>query len=141
MTQTNPGIELRLHLVRANRSGLYLMLCRAAKGGASIGDAVVIIADSTDPVGLELAEAAAEKAGMGLYEETSHAQQDGQIPTAIIVVTLHEAKAIFNVSHPNIASGLSRPPRQGCVRVVSIAGGAAMLLHSDVRPTTHIAKG
>lgn len=140
MNQANSGIEARLHLVRANRSGIYAMLCRAAKGGDSVGGAVVIVADTTDPVGHELAEAASEKAGLDLHEASSQSQQDGQIPTAIIVVTLDEAKALFNASHPNVASELDKLPPQGCVRVVSIAASAAMLLHSDVRPTTRIAE-
>lgn len=140
MIQTNPGIEARLHLVRANRSGIYVMLCRAAKGGLCVSDAVVVIADTTDPVGLELAEAASKKSGMNLREEPSQLLQEGQIPTAIIVVNLDEAKALFAVSHPSVAIGLDRPPPQGRVRVVSIAEGAAMLLHSDVRPMAHIAQ-
>lgn len=58
MTAPNPGIEKRLHLVKAKRSAIYVMLSRFAAGGRSVADAVVVVADTSDPVGLELAEAA-----------------------------------------------------------------------------------
>jgi hypothetical protein len=140
MTNPNLGVEARLHIVKANRSAIYVMLCRTAAGGRAVNDAVVVIADTSDTVGLQLAEAACEKVGMNIHEDSRQVQREGQIPTAIIVVSLDEAKMLFGTSHPNVASGLDKLPPQGCVRVVAIAAGAAMLLHSDVRPTTHIAE-
>jgi hypothetical protein len=139
MKPPNPDTEARLHLVKANRAAIYVMVCRAVGGGLSVGDAVVIVADTSDPVGLELADAAAVKAGLYVHNEASRVQEHGEIPTAIIAVPLEAAKSIFSESHPSIASGLVRPVPTGCVRVVSIAAGAAMLVHTDVRPTAPIA--
>jgi hypothetical protein len=140
MTNPNPGVEARLHLVRANRSAIYVMLCRTAGGGRPVGDAVVVVADTSDAVGLELAEAACERTGLSVHEETTQVQDRGEIPTAMIVLTLDDAKMLFAVSHPNVATGLDRQPPQGCVRVVSIAAGAAMLIHTDVRAITCVAE-
>jgi len=140
VTQPNPGVEARLHLVKVNRSAIYLMLCRFATGGQPVGDAVVVVADTSDALGLELAAAAREKAGMNSHEESSQVLQEGQIPTAMIVLTLDDAKALLRTSHPSVAAGLDHRPPQGCVRVVSIAAGAAMLVHADVRATTSIAE-
>lgn len=140
MTDPNPGVEARLHLVRANRSAFFVMLCRAASGGQPVVDHVVVVADTSDPVGYELAQAASETAGLNLHDDANPVQKRGEIPTALIALTLHDAKSLFSISHPSVAAGLERQPPQGCVRVVSIAAGAAMLIHSDVRPTTHIAE-
>lgn len=140
MTQTNPGVEARLHLIKANRSAIYVMLCRAATGGHPVSNAVVVVADTSDTVGFELAETASERAGMNIHKESSQVHQEGQIPTAIILLPLADARTLFNISHPSVANGLDRQPPPGCVRVVSIAAGAAMLVHSDVRATTSIAE-
>jgi len=56
MTDPKPGVEARLHLVRENRSAINLMLCRSASCGRPIADAVVVVADTSDPVGFELAK-------------------------------------------------------------------------------------
>ena len=141
MTAPNPGIEARLHLVRANRSSVYTMLCRAVGGDLPVGDAVVVVADSTDPVGRELSEAAAEKAGLNVDDQSAQVRERGEIPTAIIVIPRAAAKMIFGASHPSIAAGLDRQPPPGSARVVSVAAGAAMLVHVDVRPTAPIAQG
>ena len=139
MDPPNPGTEARLHLVKANRAAIYVTLCRAVSGGLAVGDAVVVVADTSDPVGLELADAAATKAGLNVQAEASRVQELGEIPTAIFAVPLEAAKAIFSESHPSVASGLVRPVPSGCVRVVAIAAGAAMLVHTDVRATAPIA--
>jgi hypothetical protein len=140
MTQPNPGLEKRLHLMKANRSAICVMLCRVARGDRPIADPVVVIADTSDPVGLELAEAAAEQSGLNVQDEAFQVQQRGEIPTAIIVVSLADAKSLFSNSHPSVAGGLEHSPPPGCVRVVSIAAGAAMLVHADVRAVTNIAE-
>ena len=140
MTSSNPGIEARLHLVKANRSAIYVMLCRTAAGGRSVTDAVVVIADTSDPVGFELAEAACERTGLSVTEEANQVQDRGEIPTAMIVLTFDDAKTLFSLSHPSVAAGLNHRPPHGCVRVVSIAHGAAMLVHADVRAMTAIAE-
>jgi hypothetical protein len=139
MNPPNPGTEARLHLIKANRPAIYVMLCRAVSGGLSVSNSVVIVADTSDPVGLELADAAATKAGLNVQDEAGRVQERGEIPTAIIAVPLEAARAIFSESHPSVARGLVRPALPGCVRVVSIAAGAAMLVHTDVRPTAPIA--
>jgi hypothetical protein len=139
MTDPNPGIEARMHLVRANRSAIYVMLCRAVSGGLLVGDAVVVVADTSDPLGHELGDAAAEKAGLYIDNEAARAQERGEIPTTIIVISIADARKLFAQSHPSVASGLEHQPPPGCARVVSIAKGAAMLVHTDVRPTAPIA--
>ena len=140
MTAPNPGIEARLHLVQANRAAIYVMLCRAVSGGLLVGDAVVVVADTSDAVGLELGEAAAEKVGLNLREEAKRVEERDEISTAILVLTLDQAKGLFITSHPSVGKGLNRHPPPGCVRCVSIAAGAAMLVHTDVRPTAPIAE-
>lgn len=138
MTHQNPGIELRLHLVKANRSAIHLMLCRFASGGHPVGDAVVVVADTSDPVGFELGVDAAEKARLDLHKESTQIQDRGEIPTALLILTIDDARSLFVLSHPSVAIGLERQPPPGCVRVVSIAAGAAMLVHSHMRLITSI---
>jgi hypothetical protein len=116
------------------------MLCRVAAKGRPVGDAVVFVADTSDEIGLELAQAARERSSVDIHEDASHVPQLGQIQNALIVVALDDAKALLSQSHPTVAAGLDRQPPQGCVRVISIAAGAAMLVHSDVRATTSIAE-
>jgi hypothetical protein len=53
-------------------------------------------------------------------------------------VPIDDAKMLFAAGHPSVAHGLDRQPLPGCVRVVSIAAGAAMLVHTDVRPSAPI---
>ncbi len=139
MTEPNPSIEARMHLIRANRSAIYVMLCRAVSGGLSAGDAVVVVADTSDPLGHELGDAAALKAGLNVHEGTAQVLERGEIPTAIIVVSIGDARKLFTESHPSVAAGLDHQPPPGCARVVSIAKGAAMLVHTDVRPSAPIA--
>ena len=141
MTDPKPGVEARLHLVRANRSAIFLMLCRSASTGRPIADAVVVVADTSDPMGFDLAEAASERSDLSVREEATQVQDRGEIPTALIALTLDDAKTLFSIRHPSVAAGLDRQPLPGCIRVVSIAAGAATLIHSDIRPTTNIAKG
>ena len=140
MADPEPGVEARLHLVRANRSAIHLMLCRSASSGRPIADAVVIVADTSDTVGFELAEAACERTGLSVTEEANQVQDRGEIPTAMIFLTFDDAKTLFTLSHPSVAAGLDHRPPHGCVRVVSIAAGAAMLVHADVRAMTAIAE-
>ena len=118
----------------------HVMLCRAVAGGMDANNAVVVIADCNDPMGFELAAAAAERAGMHLQDESRRVESIGEIPTAIVVVPLSAARALFTPTHPSVAAGLNRQPPLGCVRVVSIASGAATLVHCDIRPTTPIAR-
>lgn len=139
MIAPNSGEEARLYLVRANRSAIYVMLCRAVSGGLPVCDALVVVADTSDDVGRELADAAASKAGLHADDEAAQGQERGEIPTAIIVISIADAKRLFASSHPNVARGLDRQPPHGCTRVVSVSAGGAMLVHCDIRPTSPIA--
>jgi hypothetical protein len=136
MVTKNAGAESRLHLVRANRDAISVMLGRAVAGGLTPADAVVLIADQRDSVGREMANAAAEKAGLDATSEAERVQTRGQIPTAIIVMPLAGARLLFAESHPEVARVLTRSPLAGRVRVVAIAQGAAMLVHAEASPTT-----
>jgi len=141
MTQPNPGEEARLNLIRVNRSSIYVMLCRVAAKGNPVADLVAFVADTSDKIGVELAQAACEKSAFEMMQqEEALGPNLEQIPTAIILVTLEDAKAILSQSHPNVVVGLERQPAQGYVRVISISAGAAILVHSDVRATTRIAE-
>lgn len=140
MRTPSPGIEARMHLIHENRTAIHVMLCRAVAGGMDANTAVVVIADSNDPMGFELAGAAAEKAGMNLQDESRRVESIGQIPTAIVVVPLSAARALFTPTHPSVTAELNRHPPLGCVRVVSIAAGAATLVHCNIRPSAPIAR-
>jgi len=48
VTAPSLGIEARLFVVRANRSGTSIVVFRAARGGLAAIDVVVIVADTTD---------------------------------------------------------------------------------------------
>lgn len=133
MPPAYPGVRDRLHLLAANRDAIAIMLGRAADGGLDIPDAVVVVVDQRDPVGCDLAMAAADKAGLDAAEEGTRAAARGDIPTAIIVLELRAARAVFCESHPEVARGLAQHPHQGRIRTVVIAAGAAMLVHAQAR--------
>lgn len=102
LTTTNPGARTRLHLLRANRDAIAVMIARAVSAGLDAADVVVIVADQRDTVGRELAEAAAEKAGLKAAGEAWEVERRGEIPTAIIVLNVSAARALFNESHPGV---------------------------------------
>src|ERR1700690_10942 len=121
MTTPKPGNEARMHLGRANRAAIHVMLCRAAAGGMNVSRAVAIVADTTDAVGRELAEAATARASLDVTEEAERVVGREEIPTAILIVTLEAAREIFAASHPSVAAGLDKQPTSGSVRCVSVA--------------------
>jgi hypothetical protein len=126
-------VRERLHLVRANHDAIALMLARALAAGLESALAVVVVVvDRRDEVGKELAELAAELAGLNATEEGNRAEKRGDIPTMILVVDLRSATALFGATHPRVAAGLARAPLEGCVRVVAVAAGGAMLVHSEI---------
>jgi hypothetical protein len=126
-----------LHLLNANRDAISVMLVRAAHGGLELGNTIVVVVDQRDPVGRELAQAAAEGAGLDADEEAEQVQGRGEIPTAIIVLPLAGARILFGESHPDVAAGLARHPTPGRVRAVVVAEGAAMLVHAEVSPSVN----
>ena len=139
MTDFAPGIETRLHLVRENRGAICVVLGRAVLGGLDAHTAVAIVADTNDPLGNDIAEAAAAKAGLDVREEAKRITDRGDTPTVVLVIPMDAAKEIFSSTHPSVAAGLNRRPPAGCVRCVSIAKGAATLIHADIRPMSPIA--
>ncbi len=138
MTSANPGIQARQHLLNANRDAVSVMLGRAAAGGLDVSDAVVIVVDQRDHVGVELAQAAAERGGLDASSEAERVQSRGEIPTGIIVVPLAGARILFAEGHPEVARGLARRPAASQVRVVVISEDAAMLItrrcHFELEP-------
>jgi hypothetical protein len=134
MTSESHGVRERLHLLHANHDAVSVMLARAAAARLSPEDAVAIIVDQRDPVGVELAQAAAEKAGLDASTEADRVQSRGEIPTMIMVMPLAGARILFAEGHPEVARGLVRRPAISHVRVVVIAEGAAMLVHAQVSP-------
>lgn len=139
MNRSSAGIDIRIHLVQANRVAIGLMLDRAVTGGVERSLPVVIIADTRDRVGRALAEAATARSTLDIADEAERVSERGEVPTAIIIVSINVARELFMDSHPSVAKGLDRLPRPGCVRCVSIAGGAATLIHVDIRPMAPIA--
>ena len=66
MTDFNPGIEARLHLIRENRGAICVGAGPApVLGGIDAHTAVAIVADTNDPIGRDMAEAAAGRIGVG----------------------------------------------------------------------------
>lgn len=134
MTFPRADVRERLHLAQANRSALALMLGRGMAAGLDVLRVVAIVADQRDEVGRQLAEFAARQVGLNAAVEGTRAEDRGEVPTAILVVDVDSAVAIFTETHPSVAAGLSNCPPPGCVRVVAIAAGGATLLHCEVSP-------
>ena len=140
MTDFAPGIEARLHMIRENRGAICVVLGRAVLGGLEANTAVAIVADTTDPIGYDIAEAVSGKAGLDVREEAERIVNRGETPTFVLVIPLDAAMEIFHSTHPSVTAGLDKQPPAGCVRCVAIAAGAAMLVHADVRPMAPIAE-
>lgn len=136
MPVRNPGADARFHLLHANRDAIAVMLARAAVGGLASNDAVVVLVDQRDTVGRQLADAAADKAGLEGSTEAERIRARDEIPTVIIVVPVIGAQILLDESHPEACAGLAHPPVPGRVRVVVVAEGAAMLVHAAVPPPT-----
>ncbi len=131
---------MRLQLVQACRAAIYAALCRAVGNGQPINDAVVVVADSSDPLGRAITKAAVVH-GASLDDQAFNADEFEQGPFTIIVVTVAAARRLLAPSHPSVAGGLDRQPTSSCVRVVAIADGTSLLVHADIRPSAPIAEG
>jgi len=138
MNSSDPSIDARLQLVKTNRVAIYTGLCRAVSRGHAIGDAVVVVADTTDAVGRKIANTAAMQVGASVDDELFQACD---VTVRVIIVTMAVARSLLAKNFLRVADGLDRHPPSGCVRVVAIAAGAPMLVHSDVRPSAPIAEG
>ena len=132
MTLQRADVRERLYLARANRESVGVMVGRAAANGLNVVAAVAIVVDQRDHVGKALAELAAARAGLDAADEAARVHARGEVPTAILVVDLDSAVAIFEETHPAVAAGLERSPPSGCVRLVVVAAGGALLIHSEV---------
>lgn len=141
MHSSTPAADARLHLVAAKRAAIYGVLCRAASSGHLMSDAVVVVADTTDVLGRKIARAAAGLPGAISAGETHSVAELDEDSTAVIAVTVVAAKSLLARSYESVADGLDRQPTGGCARVLVIAQGAPMLVHTDVRPIAPIAQG
>jgi len=141
MNSSTVAVTARLQLVSANRAAIYAVLCHAANSGHAIIDAVVVVADTTESPGREIARAAAILPGAISDAELGPSKGPGEELPAIIVVTIATAKTLLAQNYKSVADGLDRQPAAGCARVVVIAQGAPMLVHTDVRPVAPIAQG
>jgi len=139
MDSSTAAVHARLHLVSANRAAIYGVLCRAASSGHAIVDAVVVVADTTESFGREIARAAAILPGA--ISDAELGQTEDLSEAAIIVVKIATAKTLLAQYHKSVADGLDRQPAANCARVVVIAQGAPMLVHTDVRPVAPITQG
>lgn len=133
---TPPGRSERLHLAESNIDLIAVVLSKAAKAGALPGEEVVLLLDTRDHIGRELAAAIIEKqGGLDLDAEEARVLGKDQIPTAISVVPLRLAEMLFNVSHPGVSLGLRQVPPPGRVRVVVVGAGGVTLMHQPVAAT------
>ena len=139
MNSSKPAIDARLQLVKASRVAIYAALCRSVSGGHPISDSVVVVADESDAVRFELANSATTQSGVTI-DDSNRNHEVGEVQITIVVVSIEAARRLFARSHPSVANGLDRQPTSGCVRVVAIAEGAPMLVHTDVRPSAPIAQ-
>ena len=110
------------------------MLARSTSGGLALDGSVVLVVDQRDPVGRSLGEAAGERADLDAADEAAQVERRREIPTAIMVIEVSAARALFTEGHPAVASRLEARPAEGRVRAVVVAAGAAMLVHAEVSP-------
>lgn len=141
MNSSTAAVHARLQLVSANRAAIYGVLCRAASSGHATVDAVVIVADTRELPGRDIARAAGILPGAISCAELSQAETVGADSPAIIAMTVAMAKTLLGQNYKSVADGLNRQPAASCARVVVIAHGAPMLVHTDVRPVALIAQG
>jgi hypothetical protein len=140
MNSSKSAIDSRLHLVKANRAAIYAALCRSVSGGHPISDSVVVVAYTSDAGGLGL-DASTTTLSVDTTADARQTHEVDEEQSTIVVVSIEAARRLFAQNCPNVANGLDQPPTSGCVRVVAIAGGTPMLVHTDVRPSAPIARG
>jgi hypothetical protein len=122
--------ELRLHLLRANRDAVMVMLQRSVAAGlAEEEDLVAIVADTADAVGGGLARAMAERAGLDMDAEAARAYARNELSTLVATVPAALAVELFKASNPDVSAGLAAPVATGKVRVVVVGAGGSMLVH------------
>lgn len=141
MNSSTAAVHARLQLVSANRAAIYGVLCQAASSGHAIVDAVVVVADTTELLGREIARAAAVLPGAISDAQLRQTEDLTEDSPAIIVVKIATAKTLLARNYKSVADGLDRQPAANCARVIVIAQGAPMLVHTDVRPVAPIAQG
>lgn len=132
-------VEERLHLARENTALVAVAVGKAAEGGAEVGQLVVLLLDTRDPVARELTKAILERSSdLDLDAEHARVLRHEMIPTAIAIVPARAAELLLGETHPNVAEGLHLVPPHGRVRVVIIAEGGATLLHLPITPLRSI---
>ena len=141
MNSSTAAVHARLKLVSVNRAAIYGVLCHAANSGHAIVDAVVVVADTTESLGREIARAAAVLPGAISDAQLHQTENLSEDSSAIIVLKIATAKTLVAQNYKSVADGLDRQPAANCVRVLVIAQGAPMLVHTDVRPVAPIAEG
>jgi hypothetical protein len=80
MTDPEPGVETRVHLVGANRSVIYLMLCRSASGGHPFTDAVLVSPTRMTRLA-RMGQAATARAGLNINDEPNRGRDRVESPT------------------------------------------------------------
>lgn len=123
----------RVYLVRQNSAVIAVALGRALAGGVEVGDLVVLLMDTRDPVGRDLAVAILERsADLDLDAEEARALRRGEIPTGLALIPVAAVEELFKDTHPAVSATVRRRPPAGGVRVVVVAGGGATLMHLPV---------
>jgi hypothetical protein len=126
-------LEHRLHLLRANRTAVILMLQKTVTSGLAIEDLVAVVADTRDPVGGPLARALVEKVrGLDADAEAARAGARHEIPTLVAVIQAKLAVEIFKMSNPSVSAGIGQPVVAGRVRVVVVGANGSTLVQVPI---------
>lgn len=127
-----PGAQERLRFWFSNTVMAMMALQKVAPNG-DYSELVVIIADMRDEIARVITEAAGISQNVDVAAHEAKIEKKGEIPTAVLVLEVDIASAIFaTVEHPVIVKGLRQKPPAGHVRAIVISSGAAMLLHPPV---------
>lgn len=110
------------------------MLVALGQYPAVSGDHAIVLADTRDPVGYEIAKSASSHGGHDVTDDLRRVVASGRIPTAIIIVSRHAlARALAPVS-PRAADVLRQPPPVNTHYVAVVAAGGTTLMHLQGAP-------
>ena len=134
-------IRARVYLASANTDLLALALGDAVERGAAAQDVCVLLIDTRDEVGHELAAVILERGGkVNLAAEEERALRRDMIPTGIAVLQAPVLEAVLRGTHPQIAEAVGQRPVPGSVRVVVIASNGVTLMHLPIAPVRTVSR-
>lgn len=134
-------IRARVYLASANADLIALALGDAVGQGADARDVCVVLMDTRDDVGHELAAVILERGGkVNLAAEEERALRRDMIPTGIAVLQAPVLEAVLRGTHPQIAEAVGQRPVPGSVRVVVIASNGVTLMHLPIAPVRTVSR-